>query len=80
MDTNVMATVLTGVGVLLGVWRLVGVAVDGVRKDLTAEIHLVHRRIDAVDQRIDGVNQRIDGVNQRIDTVLLAARNAPGAS
>ena len=80
MDTNVMATVLTGLGVLLGVWRMVDgvrrdvtVAVDGVRKDLTAEIHAVHRRIDSVDQRIDGVNQRID-------TVLPAARNAPGAS
>lgn len=62
MDTYVMATVLTGLGVLLGVWRLVAVAVDGVRRDLTAEIR--------------AVNQRIDGVNQRIDAVLLADRNA----
>ena len=62
MDTNVMATVLTGLGVLLGVWRLVAVAVDGVRRDLTAEIR--------------AVSQRIDGVNQRIDAVLLADRNA----
>ena len=65
MDTNVIATVITGLGVLLGVWRMV----DGVRRDLTAEIHIVHRRIDALDQRIDGVNQRID-------TVLLAGRTA----
>ena len=76
MDTNVVATVLTGLGVLLGAWRLVdGVrrdltaTVDGVRKDLTTEIHAVHRRIDAV-------NQRIDGVNHRIDAVLLANRTA----
>ena len=62
MDTYVMATVLTGLGVLLGVWRLVAVAVDGVRRDLTAEIR--------------AVSQRIDGVNQRIDAVLLADRNA----
>lgn len=82
MDTyvTVMATVLTGMGVLFGVWRLLTVAVDGarrdlsaavdnVRKDLTAEIHAVHQRIDAV-------NQRIDGVNHRIDAVLLANRTA----
>ncbi|MCE2542730.1 MAG: hypothetical protein J4F30_04735 [Acidobacteria bacterium] len=55
MDTNVVATVLTGLGVLLGVWRLVGVAVegvrlevDGLRRDLTAEIRAVNQRIDAV--------------------------------
>ena len=44
MDTNVIATVLTGLGVLLGVWRLV----DGVRRDLSAEIRAVNQRIDAV--------------------------------
>ena len=67
MDTyvTVMATVLTGMGVLFGVWRLVAAEVgsvrremDSLRRDLTAEIR---------------------AVNQRIDAVLLADRNA-GAS
>ncbi len=58
MDVNVIATVLTGVGVLIGVWRLV----DGMRRDLMAEIRAVHTRID--------------GVNTRIDAVLLADRGA----
>ena len=48
MDTYVMATVLTGMGVLFGVWRLIVVAMDGVRRDLTAEIRGVNQRIDAV--------------------------------
>jgi len=42
MSPEVIATVLTGVGVLVGVWRLV----EGVRRDLTAQIAAVHTRID----------------------------------
>ena len=42
MSTDVIATVLTGVGVLVGVWRMV----DGVRRDLTAQITAVNTRID----------------------------------
>ena len=48
MDTSIIATVLTGMGVLFGVWRLVTAAIDGVRRDLTAEIRAVNQRIDAV--------------------------------
>ena len=48
MDTSIIATVLTGMGVLFGVWRLVTSAIDGVRRDLTAEIRAVNQRIDAV--------------------------------
>ena len=40
---------LTGVGVLIGVWRMV----EGVRQDLA-------NRIEAVDRRVDSVNTRID--------------------
>ena len=40
----VIATVLTGAAVLLGVWRLV----DGIRIDLTAQITAVNMRIDNV--------------------------------
>ncbi|MCY4075443.1 MAG: hypothetical protein OXH04_08455 [Acidobacteria bacterium] len=53
-----IATVLTGVGVLVGVWRMVesvrrdvdGVRrdVDGVRRDLTAQIAAVNTRIDNI--------------------------------
>lgn len=58
MSTDVIATVLTGVGVLVGVWRMVesvrrdvdGVRrdVDGVRRDLTAQIAAVNTRIDSI--------------------------------
>ena len=44
MTPDVVATVLTGVGVLIGVWRLV----EGVRRDLMAAIAAVNTRIDNV--------------------------------
>lgn len=51
MSPELIATVLTGVGVLIGVWRMV----EGVRRDLA-------NRIDAVDRRVDAVNTRIDNI------------------
>ena len=51
MSTDVIATVLTGVGVLVGVWRMVESVrrdVDGVRRDLTAQITAVNTRIDNI--------------------------------
>lgn len=60
MDGDVIATVLTGVGVLLGVWRLV----DGTKRELNA-------RIDALNVRTDS---RFDALNARIDAVLLKDR------
>ena len=58
MSSDVIATVLTGVGVLVGVWRMVGSVrrdvdgvrrdVDGVRRDLTAQIAAVDTRIDNI--------------------------------
>ena len=44
MSPEVIATVLTGVGVLVGVRRLV----EGVRRDLTAQIAAVNTRIDNI--------------------------------
>ena len=44
MNQDVIATVLTGIGVLIGVWRMV----DGIRRDLTAQITAVNTRIDSV--------------------------------
>ena len=44
MSLDVIVTVLTGLAVLLGVWRLV----DGIRRDLTAQITAVNTRIDNV--------------------------------
>ena len=60
MTPDVIATVLTGVGVLLGVWRMA----DGVRRDLTMQIST----------QVATINARIDGVNTRIDNILLADR------
>ena len=48
MNQDVIATVLTGIGVLFGVWRLVHAEIEGVRRDLTAQISAVHTRIDNV--------------------------------
>ena len=44
MNQDMIATVLTGIGVLIGVWRMV----DGVRRDLTAQLTAVNTRIDNV--------------------------------
>ena len=44
MSLEVIATVLTAVGVLVGVWRLV----EGVRRDLTAQIAAVDTRVDDI--------------------------------
>ncbi len=58
MSPDVSATLLTGVGILVGVWRMVesvrrdvdGVRrdVDGVRRDVTAQIAAVNTRIDNI--------------------------------
>ena len=64
MNADVLATVLTGVGVLIGVRRIVTVQVDSVRRDLTAQIAGVDNKLSAA----------IRDVNTRIDNVLLADR------
>lgn len=51
MSGEVIATVLTGAGVLIGVWRMV----EGVRRDLAGRIETVDRRVDAVNTRIDNI-------------------------
>lgn len=60
MSGDIVATVLTGVGVLVGVWRLV----EGVRRDLSAQIGAVNDRL----------TNQIAAVNTRIDNILLADR------
>ena len=80
-----IATVLTGVGVLVAVWRLV----ESVRRDLTGQITTVNAQIATVNARIDDVRRdltsqiddvrrdlgtQIAAVNTRIDNVLLADR------
>ena len=67
MSPEVIATILSAIGVLIGVWKMV----DGTRRELSAKID---SEIETVNQRIETVNHRIDGVNQRIDAVLLADR------
>ncbi len=63
MSPDVIATVLTGVGVLVGVWRMV----ESVRRD-----------VDGVRRDVDGVRRdvtaQIAAVNTRIDNILLADR------
>lgn len=44
MSPELIGTLLTGAGGLVGVWRMV----EGVRRDLTAEIRGVNQRIDNV--------------------------------
>lgn len=48
MSGEVIATVLTGVAVLVGIWRLVDVKIDALRRDLTAQIAAVNTRIDNI--------------------------------
>ncbi len=60
MSPEVIATILSAIGVLIGVWKII----DGTRRELSTKI----------DAEIGTVNQRIDAVNQRIDAVLLADR------
>ena len=55
MNQDVIATVLTGIGVLFGVWRLVHVESESVRRDLAAQISAVSAQISAVNTRIDNV-------------------------
>ena len=61
MSPEVIATILTGIGVLVGVWRLV----EGVRRDLTTQIAAVNDRLTT----------QIAAVNTRIDNILLVGRS-----
>ena len=69
MSGEVVAIVLTGAGVLVGVWRLV----ESVRRDLAGALH---REIGTVRDDIRALNGRIDAVNGRIDNILLSGRAA----
>jgi hypothetical protein len=80
MSPDVIATVLTGVGIVLAVWRMgEGVRRDlsgqiaGVRRDLSGQIAGVSKRVDAVEVRLSA---EIAAVNTRIDNILLADRHA----
>ena len=59
MGPEVVATVMTGIGVQVGVWRLV----EGLRRDLT-QIATVNGRM----------TMQIAAINARIDNILLADR------
>ena len=48
MNQDVIATMFTGIGILLGVWLMV----DGVRRDLTAQITAVNTRLNSVIGRL----------------------------
>jgi hypothetical protein len=51
MSPEVIATVLTGAGILVGVWRMV----EGVRRDLGFQIAAVNARVDGINTRIDNI-------------------------
>lgn len=63
MSGEVIAIVLTGAGVLLGVWRIVIVQIEGVRRDLRHDMN--------------EIRQDIRAMNGRIDNILLAAGPRP---
>ena len=63
MSGKVIAIVLTGAGVLLGVWRIVIVQSEGVRRDLRHDMN--------------EIRQDIRAMNSRIDNTLLAAAPRP---
>lgn len=63
MSPELIGTILTGIGILLGVWRLV----EGVSRDLTGQIAAVDNKLSAA----------IRDVNTRIDNILLADRKSP---
>ena len=63
MSPELIGTILTGIGILLGVWRLV----EGVRRDLTGQIAAVDNKLSAA----------IRDVNTRIANILLADRKSP---
>ena len=49
MTQETIATLLTGFGVIVAVWAIVRREVDGVRRDLTAQIAaVVNNRIDNI--------------------------------
>lgn len=73
MTPELIATVLTGAGVLIGVWKMV----DGVRRELRADIAVVNTRIDTASRDLTA---QITAVNARIDNVLLADRKGPAGT
>ena len=55
MNQDMIATVLTGIGVVFGVWRLMHAESESVRRDLAAQISAVTAQLTAVNTRIDNV-------------------------
>lgn len=81
MPLEIASVVLTGAGVLIGVWRMFAhyeARNDAAHAELAKRIDSGYaelaKRIDSVDAalggRIDALNGRIDTVNGRIDTLL----------
>ncbi len=68
MSGDVIATLLTGAGVLLVMWALIA----GVRRDLRGDVEALRRDMRS---DLEHVRRDLAAVNQRIDNVLLADRN-----
>ena len=70
MTPEIASVVLTGVGVLIGVWRMFAhyeARNDAAHAELAKRIDSRHAELGG---RIDAVNGRIDTVNGRMDTLL----------
>lgn len=70
MTPEIASVVLTGVGVLIGVWRMFAhyeARNDAAHAELAKRIDSGHVELGG---RIDAVNGRIDTVNGRMDTLL----------
>ena len=70
MTPEIASVVLTGVGVLIGVWRMFAhyeARNDAAHAELAKRIDARHAELGG---RIDAVNGRIDTVNGRMDTLL----------
>ena len=64
-DASIVTTVLTGLGILLGVWRMA----EGVRRDLRVEIHALARRVDTLADRVNALTERFSALAERVAAI-----------
>ena len=92
MTGDAVATVLTGLGVVIAVWGLVDRKVDRLRTDLTGQVRAgidtlrtdLTGQVDRVRTEIDTLRTdlagQVEAVRTRIDNILLAEGKRPRAA
>ena len=80
MNADVLATVSTGVGVLIGVWRIVTVQVDSVRRDLTAQIAAVDNKLSAAIRDVNNSRNLSDSGPRNFTATQRPSTTSPGRS